>query len=298
MIQGMSDVPAEILHAAHRLFTERGFGQTTIQEIADEVGISKGAVYLHFRSKSDVLTALLRDLEQRVLARVLALRDREDLGPLDRLREQLRLQFAEVQVQRILFENCLQDAQIALDEELGLVAQKGRVDWQTMQEEFVRAAFPALDDRQATELAVCLNGALNEYYTYVLLEGAEIDPDAVASLLVALAPAMAAVLVEEQPTPVLDRSSLSTREELEGRLRALSEERVERALSDFEAHAEEQAGDQRAEILETVDALRHTLAQESPSRIVLQGLLANLREWKSLAGPRKTLAHELGLKLV
>ena len=294
----MEEPRADILEAAHALFLEQGYSQTTIQELADRVGISKGAVYLHFRSKNDVFTTLLRDLEQRVMDRVLELHEREDLDPLEKLREQLRLQFSEVREQKMLFEHCLQDAQIALDEELSLIAQKGRVDWQTMQETFVRDAFPELDGAAVTELAVCLNGALNEYYTYVLLEGAEVDPDAVANLLVTLASPMAAALGQLEPLPVLDRSALSSREEIEGRLQALSEERVEQALVELEQHAGDAPASDRAEILETVEALRHTLAQKSPSRIVLQGLVANLREWKGLAGPRKTLAHELGLKLV
>ena len=294
----MEDPRTQILEAAHSLFVERGFAQTTIQELADRVGISKGAVYLHFRSKTDVFTALLRDLEQRVLDRVRDLQRRDDLDPLEKLREQLRLQFAEVREQRLLFEQSLQDAQIALDEELSLIAQKGRVDWQTMQEAFVREAFPELDDTGVTELSVCLNGALNEYYTYVLLEGAEIDPDAVASLLVTLARPMASALLEAKPAPVLDRAALASREQIEARLRAMSEERVERALTDVEEFAAELRDSDRVEILETVEALRHALAQDERSRIVLQGLLANLREWKGVAGPRKTLAHELGLKLV
>lgn len=294
----MDDPRKELLEAAHALFVEHGFAQTTIQDLADRVGISKGAVYLHFRSKSEVFAALLRFLEQKVMDRVLELQGRKDLDPLEKLREQLRLQFAEVREQKMLFELCLKDAQIALDEELLLTAQKARVDWQTMQEEFVGDAFPALDEPAVTELAVCLNGALNEYYTYVLVEGAEIDPDAVASLLVVLAPAMAAALAEAKPVAVLDRAALSNRDEIETRLRKLSEERVEQALVELE-EAGSQVGDaEGAEILETIEALRHALAQDDPSRIVLQGLLANLREWKALAGPRKTLAHELGLKLV
>lgn len=287
-----------ILDAARELFVDQGFAQTTIQQLADQAGISKGAVYLHFRSKGDVLTALFQHLEQRLMERARALGERTDLEPVDRLREQLRLQFTEVREQQVLFEASLRDSNIALDEELSLIAQKSRVEWQTLQEESVRAAFPTIDERFLTDIAVCLNGAMNEYYTYVLLEGVDIDPDAVASLLVASARALVAGLETDALSPVLDRTGLLGRKELEQKLRAVSNQRIEAALTEIQETAEQAGEPDRSEIHETVDALRHALAQPGPSRVVLQGLVANLREWKTLANARKALAYELKLKLI
>jgi AcrR family transcriptional regulator len=48
----------EILEAAHRLFTERGYGATTMAAIAAEAGVATKTVYLAFATKSGVLRAL------------------------------------------------------------------------------------------------------------------------------------------------------------------------------------------------------------------------------------------------
>jgi AcrR family transcriptional regulator len=48
-----------ILDAAARLALRYGFDKTTVDDIAREAGISKGAVYLHFASKDDLLEALI-----------------------------------------------------------------------------------------------------------------------------------------------------------------------------------------------------------------------------------------------
>ena len=49
----------KILDAAERLFLERGFERTTIQDIVDELGgLTKGAVYHHFKSKEEILDAV------------------------------------------------------------------------------------------------------------------------------------------------------------------------------------------------------------------------------------------------
>ena len=49
----------KILTAAKRLFLEKGYDNTTIQDIVDELGgLTKGAVYHHFKSKEEIMDAL------------------------------------------------------------------------------------------------------------------------------------------------------------------------------------------------------------------------------------------------
>jgi len=48
-----------LLDIALDLFTEKGFDATTLQEIADRLGVTKAALYYHFRSKTEILDAIL-----------------------------------------------------------------------------------------------------------------------------------------------------------------------------------------------------------------------------------------------
>lgn len=53
-----------ILDAAAELFVHYGFDKTTVSDIANTAGISKGAIYLHFESKDSLLEALVvRELQ-------------------------------------------------------------------------------------------------------------------------------------------------------------------------------------------------------------------------------------------
>src|SRR6202046_4303756 len=45
----------QILETAQRLFTDLGYDATSLQMIADEMGLTKAAVYYHFHAKSDIL---------------------------------------------------------------------------------------------------------------------------------------------------------------------------------------------------------------------------------------------------
>jgi AcrR family transcriptional regulator len=50
---------AQLLSAAARVYARRGFDGATLDDVADEAGYTKGAVYDHFGSKENLLFALL-----------------------------------------------------------------------------------------------------------------------------------------------------------------------------------------------------------------------------------------------
>ena len=53
------DTRERILTVANELFTEQGYEGTSLREISDRLGITKAALYYHFRSKDEILTTLL-----------------------------------------------------------------------------------------------------------------------------------------------------------------------------------------------------------------------------------------------
>lgn len=60
----------ELMQAAERLFLERGFEQTAIEQITTLAGVAKGTFYLHFSSKMDVVEALRQRFVTALLERI------------------------------------------------------------------------------------------------------------------------------------------------------------------------------------------------------------------------------------
>ncbi|MFH1032811.1 MAG: TetR/AcrR family transcriptional regulator [Chloroflexota bacterium] len=60
----------QIVAAARKLIAKYGSEHLTVRRIAKEIGVSEGAVYRHFRSKADVLSFLIEDVENTLLAEV------------------------------------------------------------------------------------------------------------------------------------------------------------------------------------------------------------------------------------
>jgi AcrR family transcriptional regulator len=75
----------EILDVAQRLVYTTGFDQMSIQDILDELHISKGAFYHYFDSKGDLLEALIDRMRQDVEPIVLPITDDPSLPTIDKL---------------------------------------------------------------------------------------------------------------------------------------------------------------------------------------------------------------------
>jgi len=112
-----------ILKAARETFAEKGYGATSLDEIAQALGLTKGAIYHHFPSKRALLEALLEEgiaraeaalkssapLEERLLAYAQAWREGVELltalistRSARRSTDQLALEVAKAGLRRVL----------------------------------------------------------------------------------------------------------------------------------------------------------------------------------------------------
>lgn len=57
----------EILDAADELFVQKGFDGTSTNDILQKVGIARGTLYYHFKSKEDIMDALIDRYSERLI---------------------------------------------------------------------------------------------------------------------------------------------------------------------------------------------------------------------------------------
>jgi len=84
------DIRDLILDAAGRLLAQYGYTKMTVDDLAREVGIGKGTVYLHFASKEEVVLSRVDRIVERLLAQLRAVA-RSERPHAERLREMLLL---------------------------------------------------------------------------------------------------------------------------------------------------------------------------------------------------------------
>ncbi len=79
----------QIFTVGASLFAERGYDRTSLQEVADRLGITKPAIYYYYRSKEDLLYAITDWVMDRVLSDITEIRNGSPPA-LEKLRELIR----------------------------------------------------------------------------------------------------------------------------------------------------------------------------------------------------------------
>lgn len=78
----------QILTVALNLFIQKGYEQTSVQDIINELGgLTKGAIYHHFKSKEEILQAVTDHLFQGVDDMLSSVRDDKELNGREKLRK-------------------------------------------------------------------------------------------------------------------------------------------------------------------------------------------------------------------
>lgn len=75
----------EILDVAERLFGENGYDNTSTNDILNEIGIARGTLYYHFKSKEDILNAVIERMTGQMLAKAKNLVSQKEIPVLKRL---------------------------------------------------------------------------------------------------------------------------------------------------------------------------------------------------------------------
>lgn len=77
----------QLLDAAEKVFFEKGFGQTSLMDIAEAAGLSRGAIYWHFKNKTDLFEAMADRVRLPLENLIDAFSDPSEPDPLGKLRD-------------------------------------------------------------------------------------------------------------------------------------------------------------------------------------------------------------------
>jgi len=75
-----------ILDAAEDVFHEKGVSNTSLNDVAQAAGVTRGAIYWHFKNKADLFDAMCRRVRDPMLAMIEEMADEKTADPLGQLR--------------------------------------------------------------------------------------------------------------------------------------------------------------------------------------------------------------------
>ena len=84
-----------ILDVSTKMFCEKGYDNTSLQDIINETKLSKGAIYHHFDSKEDILKAIFQRIGNENAVIFAKIRDNDSLNGLEQMYEIVVPEFVE-----------------------------------------------------------------------------------------------------------------------------------------------------------------------------------------------------------
>lgn len=173
-----------ILLAAARVFSAKGYAATSMREISQASGASLGSIYYHFRSKEEILRALICDNFRRVRGSL-----EERLEAAEGARERLVV-FVENHV--TFFVNHIEEMRVMSHELDTLKGEAGeevatlRREYAARVREILGRLRPDLSQGDLRMSSLCLFGMLNWTYRWFHTLPSEVDPARLGRRMAAL----------------------------------------------------------------------------------------------------------------
>jgi AcrR family transcriptional regulator len=93
--------PQEILDAALRVFAERGYRTTRLEDVGEAAGVTKGTIYHYFANKEELLLRAIEHYHERAFGQVSDMLRNAGGSASDRIRQLMRSWFGVVSAERL-----------------------------------------------------------------------------------------------------------------------------------------------------------------------------------------------------
>ncbi|PZE21505.1 TetR/AcrR family transcriptional regulator [Paenibacillus xerothermodurans] len=264
----MNDKKTMLIQSAMKLFGERDYHTTSVQDIVNLAGVSKGAFYQHFPSKEELLFSIFNHHFERVHTELREAESNPHLTPRD-----LLIRGILVQCQLIL-ENknflCMLVKGTAFTEKaISEVMTRESLEMaRWFQKRIIELYGPDIE-AHSMDCASMLHGCLKEYFFFFIFCNYPIDGTKLAGYLVERLDDLVEGIRRKRPTPIL-QSALEPLDQVY----QTDKQRLESLTEHIELRIRSHQPDTQTAhtMLQTLETIVAELQKEQPSAIIIQGL--------------------------
>jgi TetR/AcrR family transcriptional regulator, cholesterol catabolism regulator len=265
----------QFIETAMKLFAEKGYYSTSIQDIVDAWGISKGAFYHHFSSKEDLMLAVIRHHFEKMMASITAIS--EDSGSeKERFIQQIAAHFANMHEHKDFLQMMMSEQLPKISDDIRhyLLKQQAYIfSWYC---DRLIEVYGTKVERYVLDVATMLNGMIRQYMFCFFLQTNRIHAEEVARFLVRRLDAIIASFSHEE-APILNKEILKPLIEMEEKEWRVLQEKVSAHIAHMQKKILSLSLDKKIqhELHAALDTLEAELMNEesAPREYVVQGIL-------------------------
>ncbi|WP_050183629.1 TetR/AcrR family transcriptional regulator [Domibacillus robiginosus] len=278
----MKEKDMQIIEVGMRLFANKGFSATSVQEIATESGISKGAFYLHFKSKDDLLLAILQ-YHFDMINRAFTEETKNIQNPREKLiREQIAL-YSHFITHRDLLIMLAKEQAIPRNETIKQLLMEKQIESHENYRKSIMEIYGPDIEPFSWDLTIILEGIIKSYMGVLLFSTQDLDIKRLTEFMLNRLDSMVRDIHKDSPFLTKEKTEaflfnfLSTDQPSMSNVLKNLEEEIEKLKED--------------ELIVTFQVLKEEMIKEKPRVPVIQGMLSNFNGYTSLDSYRLIISE-------
>ncbi|WML46621.1 TetR/AcrR family transcriptional regulator [Neobacillus sp. PS3-34] len=264
-----------IIESGLKLFAHKGFSSTSIQEIATESGISKGAFYLHFKSKDDLLLAILKNIFDTIHSSTSFL-EKQDLSPREMFIKQLSAFFGTFIGHKEFLIMLSKEQAIPRNDEIKELLFKKHFENHLFFRKELVSIYGEKIEPYSIDLAMMLEGLFHSYLRLWMFEPLDIDIEELAKFIMRRMDSIvkdisseSAFLTDQKLGNIIEK----TKDLFENTSISSIVQKMRSEIDQLE----------NKEALEiSLEVLEEEINKQNPRIPVIKGMLSNFKDIKSL----------------
>ncbi|MCM3735132.1 TetR/AcrR family transcriptional regulator [Bacillus cytotoxicus] len=276
-----------IIESAIKLFAMKGVTATSIQEIATECGISKGAFYLHFKSKDKLVLAALEYYYDRIQNKLMDF-EKESLLPREKFEKQLYCQFYELQQKKEFIIMCMRENVIPFNKEVEAFMSRMKIESHAFYRNNLLSIYGEEITPYLVDLIIMLEGISNAYLELIIFNMVNLDISYTAKFILKRMDDIIAGLQRSKEEPVVVEQELNHYLCNTNEVNGHKEELFINEIIKLKHTLVGQVGNE--ELMVTLDVLESEMKLDHSRVPVIQGMLSNLKLYPDFRDFRERVA--------
>lgn len=295
----MNEKKKNIIVTSLDLFADKGFYSTSIKEIAEKSSVSKGAFYLHFHSKDELLLEIFKyyyDLMQENIKNAID----EQLSPKDNFIKQTEVQIHEILKHKSFILTQFKEQAITMNKELLEFIRLKEFETHKWYKKTLISIYGEEMEPYVADAANIFEGIKSRYIQLLIHSDMDIQAPRLASFLVELLDDIAVSLLSKRIHPILTKEKMSSIFSNISAPEVMIKKEVVTYLLEMQKILNESELEEKTvnELQGVIDFLIPEVKKQDSKEFVIQGMLANFKGIKQFDKYRKLISEKLDIRVL
>ncbi|GGD25128.1 TetR/AcrR family transcriptional regulator [Pontibacillus salipaludis] len=267
----MDQKKVNIIENAIKLFAQKGFSSTSVQEIVNASQISKGGFYLHFNSKDELLHELFEYYWLRMQTRINEVSSKP-LDPKEKFTDQLKVTIEEIATHRDFIIMQVREQAIPFNDTIEHFIRRMRYHSILFYKNHLLGIYGQEIEPYVWEASVMVQGILKSYMDLIIVDNVEFDYYLLAQSITNKIDSLIEGYKQQNDPPVIT-------EKIVQQLTPSSYDfnHIEELIDQLEVIS---TSEPEPDIKETVEVLLQELKTSSPRKVIITGMAHHLEKYE------------------